>query len=227
MVEKQKGNINKDKEPSLISKWEEQMNLITEKTGIPGNYVIGGLVLSVIFVSIGFLDRFITNLVGTLYPAYWTMKSIESKGDDDKQWLTYWVVFACFTIVEIFLGFLLKFIPFYFFLKIIFLIWLFMPNSMGCHYVYHLLVVKVFKTFEHNIDNATGKLGEFTRDLVNQGTSILDHNKTNFISKAVNVVASEVIKSEKSETKTEPSAEKKKKKEDKKDISPFAKKKEK
>src|SRR5690606_4015763 len=109
---------------------------------------------AIIFVWIGFLERFITNLVGTVYPAFWTMKSIESRKDDDKQWLTYWVVFACFTIIDMFSGFILRFIPFYFFIKIIFLIWLFMPNSQGCHIIYHLLVVRVFKSFENDIDNA-------------------------------------------------------------------------
>jgi receptor expression-enhancing protein 5/6 len=168
-----------DESLSLYDKWMEQMNLIQEKTGIKGNYVIGFLLASILIVSLGYFERFITNLVGTVYPAFWTMKSIESKGDDDKHWLTYWVVFACFTIIDIFSGFILKFIPFYFFLKIIFLIWLFMPNSKGCNLVYHLLVVRVFKSFEKDIDKATEKITEYTKEIVNIGTTnLLEHSKT-------------------------------------------------
>lgn len=176
------------KDVSLSDKWNEQMKLIQDKTGIQGNYVIIGLIASIVFVSIGFLDRFITNLVGTVYPAYWTMKSIESKGHDDKHWLTYWVVFACFTIVDVFSGFLLKFIPFYFFIKIIFLIWLFMPNSKGCNVVYHLLVVRVFKSFEQDIDNASGKLGEITKEFIHKGTVLIEENKNKLIQKSTETI---------------------------------------
>lgn len=163
---------------SLYDKYLEQMVLIQEKTGIPGNYVVVGLLTSIFFVWFGFLEKFITNLVGTVYPAFWTMKSIESKRDDDKHWLTYWVVFALFTTIDMFSGFILRFIPFYFFLKVVFLIWLFMPNSQGCNIVYHLLVVRVFKSFEQDIDHATGKIGEYTKELVGQGVNMLD-NKMN------------------------------------------------
>lgn len=164
--DKLKKENKEKKEQSLIEKWNEQMSLIEKKTGIHGIYVIILLVLSVLFVYLNIFDSLITNLVGTVYPAFWTMKSIESKGDDDKQWLTYWAVFASFTLVDMFSGFIVKFIPFYFLLKIIFLIWLFMPNSRGATIVYHLLVVRVFKSFENDIDNAADKVKEYTNELV-------------------------------------------------------------
>lgn len=142
------------KEISLFDKWNEQMKLIEDKTGIKGIYVITLLITSIILVYLNIFDKLITNLVGTVYPAFWTMKSIELKNDDDKMWLTYWVVFSSFTLVDMFSSMIVKFIPFYFVLKIIFLIWLFMPNSKGSYIVYHLLVKKVFKSFEEKIDGA-------------------------------------------------------------------------
>jgi receptor expression-enhancing protein 5/6 len=179
------------KEKSLHDKYLEQMKLIQEKTGIPGTYVLGALLAAVLFVWIGFLERLITNLVGTIYPAFWTIKSIESRSDDDKHWLTYWVVFACFTIIDMFSGFILKFIPFYFFLKIIFLIWLFMPNSQGCNIVYHLLVVRVFKCFEQDIDSASVKLGNYTKEFITQGNNILETKITETLgATAMNTAAS-------------------------------------
>jgi receptor expression-enhancing protein 5/6 len=178
-------------ELSLYTKWTEQMDLIQEKTGIPGTYVIFGLLAAVLFVMVGFLERLITNLVGTVYPAFWTMKSIEKKGDDDKQWLTYWVVFASFTIIDMFSGFILRFIPFYFFLKVCFLIWLFMPNTKGCHIVYHLLIIRVFKTFEQDIDGAADKLGEYTKELVSQGNNLIDKGKTKIAAGVVNATLGE------------------------------------
>lgn len=188
-VEKRVRESHENQEESLYDKYLDQMKLIQEKTGVPGTYVIGALLAAMGFVWIGFLERFITNLVGTVYPAFWTIKSIESKGDDDKQWLTYWVVFACFTTLEMFSGFILRYIPFYFFLKIVFLIWLFMPNSQGSSIIYHMLVVRVFKSFEKDIDHATEKIGEYTKEIITQGGTIIEKNKSNVISGVVQAAA--------------------------------------
>jgi receptor expression-enhancing protein 5/6 len=188
-IEKRVRDSHEDHEESLYDKYLDQMKLIQEKTGIPGTYVIGALLAAMGFVWIGFLERFITNLVGTVYPAFWTIKSIESRGDDDKQWLTYWVVFACFTTLEMFSGFILRYIPFYFFVKIVFLIWLFMPNSQGCNIIYHMLVVRVFKSFEKDIDHATVKIGEYTKEIITQGSTIIEKNKSTVISGVVQAAA--------------------------------------
>ncbi len=164
----------KESEHSLLGKWHEQMEIIHQKTGIEGKYVVLGLVACLLIVSIGFFERIITNLIGTVYPAYMTMKSIQSQNDDDKYWLTYWVVFAFFSLVDVFSGFLMKLIPFYFILKIVFLVWLFMPNTQGCYYVYYFVIIKLFKQVEKDIDEATEKIGEYTKNIVNQGNEIFE-----------------------------------------------------
>lgn len=46
--------------------------------------------------------------------------------------LTYWVVFAAFSILEAFLSVLLHWIPFYFALKLAFLAWCFLPQTQVC-----------------------------------------------------------------------------------------------
>ena len=154
-----------EKEISLVDKWYEIMKIIENKTGIHGGIVISGLIITLIIVYFNIFDAdaFITNLVGTIYPAFWTMKSIETNSNDDKHWLTYWICFAFFNIIETFSGFILRFIPFYFFLKIIFLIWLF---SHGSFYVYQLLVVRIFKSFENDIDKATNSVKNYTNEFV-------------------------------------------------------------
>jgi receptor expression-enhancing protein 5/6 len=169
------------KEISLYTKWLEYLELIHQKTGIKGQYVIIGLLASVFLVCIGYLEKIITNIVGTVYPAYWTMKSIELNTDDDRHWLTYWVVFALFSIIDTFSGFLLKFIPFYFFIKISFLIWLFMPNSQGSVIIYNLLVVKLFKHVEKDIDKAGKKIEEYTKVLITQTQEKIEKKKNKYI----------------------------------------------
>lgn len=142
------------------------MKIIEDKTGIKGVYVILLLLISITLVYLNVFDKIITNLVGTVYPAFWTMKSIELKNDDDKMWLTYWVVFASFTLVDMFSVMIVKVVPFYFVMKILFLIWLFMPNSRGCYIVYHMLVKKVFKSFEGKIDGAADKMRNVAQEYV-------------------------------------------------------------
>ena len=86
---------------SLLEKWQNQMNLIQEKTGIRGTFVILGLVLCVIFVYFNIFDSIITNLVGTVYPAFWAIKSLEQNNvEEQKKWSTYWVVFGSFIIFD-------------------------------------------------------------------------------------------------------------------------------
>ena len=50
------------------------------------------------------------------------MKSLEQNENQEK-WLTYWVVYGCFNIVEFFGDILLSWFPFYFFIKTAFLVW--------------------------------------------------------------------------------------------------------
>ena len=46
-------------------------------------------------------------------------KAIDSEDkDDDTQWLTYWVVYAAFGIVEYFTDIILSWVPFYFLAKV-------------------------------------------------------------------------------------------------------------
>jgi receptor expression-enhancing protein 5/6 len=182
------------KEISLYDKWLDYLELVHQKTGIKGKYVIVGLIASIIFVSVGFLDRFITNLVGTIYPAYWTMKSIETNTDDDRHWLTYWVVFASFTIIDIFSGFLLKYIPFYFFIKIVFLIWLFMPNSKGCIIIYNLVVFRLFKSVEQDIDQAGNKINEYTKELISITSENIEKQKNEIFEKVVDSKIQNIVK---------------------------------
>ena len=136
---------------SIVDKWKEIMNSTKEKTGIDGIYVIIFLSICVLLVYLGIFGSLITSLVGTLYPGFSTIKSIQ-KNTKKKEWLTYWVVFGCFLIFDMFSNIIVKFIPFYFVLKILFLIWMFIPGSNGCKLVYDFLISKILKPLEEIFD---------------------------------------------------------------------------
>jgi receptor expression-enhancing protein 5/6 len=132
---------------------KEQAELIHEKTGIPAKYVLVALGICVASVIIGYLDQYITCLVGIVIPSICSIRALETKDpEDDKQWLTYWVVYGLFTFIDLFSGFILKYIPFYFVLKIAFLIWLFFPTFTGATLIYNKIVLKIFNKYRPQID---------------------------------------------------------------------------
>ena len=120
-----------------ISQYDKLAEL-EKKTGQPKAYFLVALysaIISVISLLGGM--KLISDLIGFVYPAYMSFKAIESTETvDDQQWLTYWVVFALFSILESVAGFLVEWIPFYFAIKILFFAWLFHPKFMGAAVVY-------------------------------------------------------------------------------------------
>nr|CCA17579.1 conserved hypothetical protein [Albugo laibachii Nc14] len=137
-----------DKVPSLRA--------FQANTGIDKVYLVLAVALTLfLFVFFGFGANLICNIVGFIYPAYSSFKAIES---DTKaghvQWLTYWVVYACFNVIEVFSDILLAWIPLYYPLKLGFLFWLFMPSTQGANFIYFNLVAPFLKTNEACIDEA-------------------------------------------------------------------------
>ena len=151
----------KPKQISLLEKWQEEMDLIQKQTGIKGIYVVLALIFSVILVYYNIFDSVITNLVGTLYPAFWTIKSIEKNDlSEQKNWLTYWAVFGFFILIDMFSPIIVKFIPFYLVMKILFLIWMFMPGTNGSKLFYEIVVKKILKKYESKMDVVVKNVGE-------------------------------------------------------------------
>lgn len=108
-----------------------------DKTGYPKVYFFGAIsfLLSGILTLIGGA-KLIVDLLGFVYPAYMSFKSMDSGSQDDTQWLTYWVVFSFFSIFESCLGILVHFIPFYFWIKIGLIIWMYYPQTQGAKMIY-------------------------------------------------------------------------------------------
>jgi receptor expression-enhancing protein 5/6 len=61
------------------------------------------------------------------------------------------VVFSCFINLESLFGFLLQYIPFYFFLKVIFLMAMFLPQYNGALWVYEKILKDIFNAYESHI----------------------------------------------------------------------------
>ena len=65
-----------------------------------------------------------------IYPGLLSIRAINSTGkNDDKTWLTYWLIFGILHVAETFLGFIFYIIPYWFFIRIGLFVWLVQFNG--------------------------------------------------------------------------------------------------
>ncbi|KAI4487988.1 hypothetical protein M0804_004836 [Polistes exclamans] len=135
--------------------WTKFFTFAEEKTGINRLYLFIQLIFVLaLYLLIGAGQQLVCNIIGFIYPAYCSMKALESpKTDDDTKWLTYWVVFALFTIIEFFSEFIVQWLPFYWLLKCFFYVWLMAPTEYnGSLVVYRRLVRPKFLQYHTSVD---------------------------------------------------------------------------
>eukprot|EP01043_Picozoa_sp_COSAG02_P059307 COSAG02_NODE_7534_length_2970_cov_3.220132_3_plen_249_part_00 len=91
--------------------------------------------------------------LGIMYPAFMSFKSLDS-GDaaGTGYWLTYWIVWSCMTVLEVFEAVAL-YIPFYYELKLALVIWLIHPQSKGAEVCFKQFVQPLLKKHEKDIDD--------------------------------------------------------------------------
>ena len=129
------------------------MDFISKKTGLTPqkirSYAMTG---ALILVVLGIGNDYLKMLLGVGYPCFMSFLALETETpDDDKQWLTYWVVFCIFNIVDTFGAFILRIIPFYGIAKLCFLIWLMHPDWMGATTLYNKFILPYMKKYEKHI----------------------------------------------------------------------------
>jgi len=121
------------------------LNNLERSTSVPKAYAFIGLVALYFFLIVFNLGgQLLTNLAGFVIPGYYSMEALfTASKTDDTQWLTYWVVFAFFTILESLVSVVYWF-PFYFTFKFVFLLWLSLPTFRGAEMIFRSVMTPMF-----------------------------------------------------------------------------------
>ncbi|XP_036381407.1 receptor expression-enhancing protein 2-like isoform X2 [Megalops cyprinoides] len=99
------------------------------------------------------ISRIVVLSFGILYPAYSSYKAVKTKNVKEYvKWMMYWIVFAIFTTAETLTDIVLSWFPFYFELKIAFVIWLLSPYTKGSSVLYRKFVHPALSKKEKEID---------------------------------------------------------------------------
>lgn len=163
---------------------------IQNKIGFNPLILIGSIAFSALIVFLGKWEHSLTILTGSIYPIYMSLKAIDTQSkEDDKQWCTYWVVFFLFILLELFLQAILNYIPYYFFLKLSFLVWLFFPSTQGAVFLYDSFISKFFAKYESTLDQYIDKLGSTVMKGYEGAASRLKEKQGDIISGAFNAAS--------------------------------------
>ncbi|XP_035281771.1 receptor expression-enhancing protein 1 isoform X4 [Anguilla anguilla] len=100
------------------------------------------------------ISRLVVLIFGTLYPAYSSYKAVRSKDVKEYvKWMMYWIIFALFTTAETITDIFLCWLPFYYELKIAFVVWLLSPYTKGSSVLYRKFVHPTLSSKEKDIDD--------------------------------------------------------------------------
>eukprot|EP00181_Compsopogon_caeruleus_P003476 CAMPEP_0184680814 /NCGR_PEP_ID=MMETSP0312-20130426/3727_1 /TAXON_ID=31354 /ORGANISM="Compsopogon coeruleus, Strain SAG 36.94" /LENGTH=156 /DNA_ID=CAMNT_0027131195 /DNA_START=387 /DNA_END=857 /DNA_ORIENTATION=- len=105
----------------------------------------------------------ITVLVGCAYPVYGSYKALASNDREKQQsWLTYWVLFGVYHVLEVLVWPILRYLPFYYEIKLLVLVAMIHPKTDFAGKVYRKYVKSILaaseKTIDSNLDRAHSKL---------------------------------------------------------------------
>ncbi|KAG0659445.1 ER membrane protein DP1/Yop1 [Monosporozyma unispora] len=148
---------------------------LESKTKVPRTYWTSSsvvLYLLLTFLNVGGMGEILSNFIGFIIPTINSIKALKTKGDhsDDQFWLSYWIIFGFLNIIEFWSSTILYLVPFYWVLKVVFLLYISIPSTGGCQWVYNKLI-------EPSYDQLVNKLISIANK--EEGSSSTSSNENN------------------------------------------------
>lgn len=141
-------------------------------TGMKPFYLLLAFLFGCAFlVAIGFPgSTFIVQIIGVTFPCCCSLLALgtEETLEDDKKWLTYWIVFSIFNLIDHNFAWFTALIPFYLLIKLFILIWLQNPMTEGALSTYKRYVRPFAKKYGDVIETF---YQEYIKPLENGGSS--------------------------------------------------------
>jgi receptor expression-enhancing protein 5/6 len=163
-----------DKVNDVVAKLEEMGNGVpqivelSKKTGVRvGHICLGAAVIIPLLILIFFGATIVAVAVTVLYPGFKSIEALETKDDDedDKKWLSYWIIFGLITLADQFFWFILEWIPYYTWVRFALFVFLFAPQTNGSMVIYKSVLKPILEKNQDRIE-------AFIEDVKGAGSSI-------------------------------------------------------
>lgn len=142
----------------------EYIKQIESKTKLSRKVIYIVCSACVFFFLIGRLEIFMTYLVTMYYPVLWCYEDYKSNDEDlIKMWGSYWGIFGIFIFLDCFHKYFIFYVPLYFFIRTIILLWMYLPCFKGSLIFYNIVFVELLKLtdlFRSRYDEKDSMLSE-------------------------------------------------------------------
>ena len=144
---------------------------LSKKIGLSeGQIILIGIVVWILIICVLLGAVILVLFISVLYPCLKSIQALETKEneEDDKVWLTYWCVFGIFNTMDDFLGFVLESVPFYFYIKVGFFIWMMLPTTQGAAIIYNQAMKPFMKKHGHKFQKIVNDISEGAKIVENE-----------------------------------------------------------
>lgn len=130
----------------------KEIKQISEKTGLSPVILLAIMCVLFLLILFGFYEDHLTIVIGTIYPLYFSMKTLKKSNlAEIKRWLTYWIFFTFFIWFETVFYYFLTYIPFYFLLRSVMLVLCYLPQYQYSTVIYDYCIKTLFHKYHLSI----------------------------------------------------------------------------
>jgi receptor expression-enhancing protein 5/6 len=117
------------------------------------------------------IGQLLANFAALVVPGYYSLLALESRNtNDDVHYLTYWVVYAFFSVIEFWSKQILYWIPFYWLFKTIFFLYIGLPHMNGSRVIYQNFI----RPMSLYVINGRGSSSASLREKLSSAASMAD-----------------------------------------------------